>query len=114
MICRIDFQFGTRCARTSRDNRSRPVRHGVLTWRCRTINCWRNRVFSASNSERLRGRSANVPVTRLELAGCVIRRKKWLAAVDRRVHRRLAKQANWFNNRMMPQSGVILHGGRGV
>ncbi len=49
------------------------------------------------SSERLRGISASVPVTRLERAGWVTRLKSWLAAVDKRPHSCLVNWARRLN-----------------
>ena len=97
MICRTCFQLGTQRARNTSDKRSRHVSRGVFVVRRRTINCCRNRAFSASSSARLRGRSARVPVTRFGRAGSASRRKSWRAADDRRAHRFLAHSVSWLN-----------------
>ncbi len=78
-------------------------------WRFRApaedINCCRNRAFSASSSARLRGRSANVPVTRFGRAGSVRQRKSWLAADERRAHRFLAHCVSWLNMAVYAREG---------
>jgi hypothetical protein len=58
-------------------NRSCHVSRGVFVRRRMTINCCRNRAFSASSSARTRERSAKAPLTRLGPAGPVMRRKSW-------------------------------------
>ena len=82
--------------RDNSDNRSRHVSRVVFVRRRRAINCCRNRAFSTSSSARLRGRSANMPVTRFGRAGFVRRRKSWLAADERHAHRFLAYRVSWL------------------
>src|SRR5258708_5357518 len=53
-MIRIYFQLVTQRATSNSDNRSSPVSRGVFARRRMTINCWRNRAFSASSSARLR------------------------------------------------------------
>jgi hypothetical protein len=63
-------------AKNNSDNRSRHNSLGVFVRRRRTINCCRNRAFSATSSTRVSGRSDKVPVITFGRAGSYKQRKR--------------------------------------
>jgi len=63
-----------------------------------------------SNSDRRRGRSTSVPVTRLALAGCVRWRRTWWAALERRAHNRLANWVSWRNTMVLTLRRAVVLG----